>query len=64
MSWIWPVLGLTLVAVIIVVSLWASSRRSMDLPEWKSEAGGPTRINLFGSVIHTRRGRGRGRLGL
>ena len=64
MSWIWPVLGLGLVVAIIVVSLWASSRRKQDLPEWKAEAGGPTRMNIFGTVTPSRRGRGRGRPGL
>ena len=65
MGWIWAVLGLTIVVVIILVSLWVSSRRTEDLPEWKGEGGGPTRMNLFGSVMHTRRGpRGGGRQGL
>jgi hypothetical protein len=64
-SWIWPVIGLLMVAAIILVSLRMSSRRSPDLPEMKGEAGGPTRMNIFGTVTNLRKsGRGRGRLGL
>jgi hypothetical protein len=64
MGWIWPLLALTIVVVIVLASLRVSSRRTEDLPEWKGEGGGPTRMNIFGSVLHTRRPPGSGRRGL
>jgi len=61
MGWIWPVLGFTIVVAIIVVSLRLSARRSLDLPETKGEAGGPTWVNLFGFLTPSRRRYGTGR---
>ena len=58
--------GLALVAAIVVVTLWASSRRRSDRPDRGGESGEPTRINVLGSLtsVRPRWGRGRGRQGL
>jgi hypothetical protein len=39
MDWIWPCLGFSLVAALIVVSIVLSSRRRPDKPGWGGRSG-------------------------